>query len=631
MKTIFLLILLGLGSISVAANEVKFDFTGQALTGWSKTNGVTVIVNDGVLALDGTTWDSKVFRTVELTPGQAYELTVEGKGQLAVKLMPSWSETLTGVTIAGGAFQTAKVKFTASSSKLILAVQVNAAQGRAEVKKITATPIDSIAEEPKKLPPDSLSGVVWEENFLTRETADAMLNAQFVPGGGPDGSNAVSFTDSVGELAIDPGLLRGRLVTVEAWIKGENLNGGSLQIVPAYVQGPGEYYPGSRQADKGSFDWKQFNYSIRIPDYAGPLKLRFGHAGKGGKVDYAKVKFSLAPLPEENASPGLPVPAATRYRGAMIGSLRDDPQRAIDALGQVWHVNIVRCQFTGGEKENTPDKYRAWGQKQMADLDGKLGYFQKNNIKVVIDLHSGPAVTNEIMQNVGVWNTASQDMIVDLWREIARHYQGNPNIYGYDILNEPLEPAYVYREGGALDWNRLAGRIGKAIREIDPDTPIIVASAIGGGPVGFAALRPINVPNTIYTVHFYLPHGYTHQGVHGMPMIGRYPGVSYDGRIWDKDQLRKSLEPVREFQRRYQVPVLVGEFGVARWAPGGDEYLSDCIDLFEEYGWDWCYHAYREWSGWSAELSSDPNDTKQYETTPRKELLIRRMSKNQAR
>jgi hypothetical protein len=23
-------------------------------------------------------------------------------------------------------------------------------------------------------------------------------------------------------------------------------------------------------------------------------------------------------------------------------------------------------------------------------------------------------------------------------------------------------------------------------------------------------------------------------------------------------------------------------------------YLRDCIDLFEEYGWDWTYHAYRE-------------------------------------
>jgi len=613
----------------LAANEVKFDFTAPELTGWAKTKSVTAAVNDGVLALDGTDWDSKIYRTIELIPGQAYELVVVGKGQLAVKLMPSWSETLIAATTAGGAFQTAKVKFTASAAKLILVVQINAAKGHAEVKQITVNPIDAIVEEPKKLPPDSLSGVVWKEKFLNKEAADNLGNAEFVPNGGPDGGNAVCFTDSTGELAIDASLLRGRLVTVEAWIKGENLNGGTLQIVPGYIQGPGEFYPGARNADKGTFDWRKFGYSIRIPDYAGPLRLRFGHAAKGGKVYYADVKFSLAPLPEGNTYPGLPVPAATRYRGAMIGSLRDDPQGAIDALGQVWHANIVRYQFTGGEKENTPEKYLAWGQKQMADLDRKLEYFQKNNIKVVIDLHSGPAAVNEILQNVGVWNTASQDMIVDLWREIARHYKGNPNIYGYDILNEPLEPAYVYREGGALDWNRLAERIGKAIREIDHDTPIIVAAAIGGGPVGFAALRPINVSKTIYTVHFYLPHGYTHQGVHGAPMIGSYPGVSSDGRIWDKELLRKSLEPVREFQQRYQVPVLVGEFGVARWAPGSDQYLTDSIDLFEEYGWDWCYHAYREWSGWSAEMSDDPNDTKQYETTPRKELLIKRMSKNQ--
>ncbi len=39
----------------------------------------------------------------------------------------------------------------------------------------------------------------------------------------------------------------------------------------------------------------------------------------------------------------------------------------------------------------------------------------------------------------------------------------------------------------------------------------------------------------------------------------------------------------------------------AAWAPGAGEYLRDCIDIFEEYGWDWCYHAFREWEGWSVE------------------------------
>ena len=55
----------------LAANEVKFDFTGSELTGWAKTKSVTAAVNDGVLALDGTDWDSKIYRAIELIPGQA--------------------------------------------------------------------------------------------------------------------------------------------------------------------------------------------------------------------------------------------------------------------------------------------------------------------------------------------------------------------------------------------------------------------------------------------------------------------------------------------------------------------------------------------------------------------------------
>ena len=477
-------------------------------------------------------------------------------------------------------------------------------------------------------PPDSLSGVVFEETFKTPEAAAQVSGAEFIPGGGPDGQNSIRIKggDRPAEMKLDASKLRGRLVTVEAMVKGQDLSG-TLQIVPDYIQGPGEYYP-SRGGDTGSYDWRKFAYSIQIPDYAGDLKLRFGHAGKSGVAEYADVKLTLVPVPSPctyiNEQPLQKTP---QYRGAMVGSLRGDND-AIRIFGEKWHGNLVRYQFGGGGDANTPEKYRKWGEARMADLDRLLPEFEKYGIKVVIDLHSGPATMNEIQQNVGIWTTEAQDMIVDLWREIARHYKGNSNIYGYDILNEPLEPSYVYRPGGALDWNRLAERIGKAIREIDPDTPIIVACAVGGNPVGFGSLRPIDVPNTIYTVHCYLPHGYTHQGVHGAKMVGAYPGVKHDGRVWNKEMLRRSLEPVVKFQQQYKVPIYVGEFGAARWAPGAEQYLADYIDLFEEYGWDWTYHAFREWDGWSAEHSTDPDDKTRYESTPRMKLLTDYMSRN---
>ena len=53
---------------------------------------------------------------------------------------------------------------------------------------------------------------------------------------------------------------------------------------------------------------------------------------------------------------------------------------------------------------------------------------------------------------------------------------------------------------------------------------------------------------------------------------------------------------------------MIGEFSAVRWAPGADRYLADCTAIFEEYGWDWSYHAFREWGGWSCESADLPYD-----------------------
>jgi hypothetical protein len=103
--------------------------------------------------------------------------------------------------------------------------------------------------------------------------------------------------------------------------------------------------------------------------------------------------------------------------------------------------------------------------------------------------------------------------------------------------------------------------------------------------------------------------------------------------VYDKEALRQVLAPVREFQRAYNVHIYAGEFSAIRWAPGAARYLADCIDLFEEYGWDWSYHAYREWPGWSVEHENQPASPDIHKPaatdTDRKEVLLRWFKKNQ--
>jgi hypothetical protein len=47
------------------------------------------------------------------------------------------------------------------------------------------------------------------------------------------------------------------------------------------------------------------------------------------------------------------------------------------------------------------------------------------------------------------------------------------------------------------------------------------------------------------------------------------------------------------------------------------------ISVFNEFGFSWAYHAYRESQIWDAERNNfDRNDQSRKKTTPRKELLI---------
>jgi hypothetical protein len=74
------------------------------------------------------------------------------------------------------------------------------------------------------------------------------------------------------------------------------------------------------------------------------------------------------------------------------------------------------------------------------------------------------------------------------------------------------------------------------------------------------------------------------------------------------------------------VPIYVGEFSAIRWAPGAADYIRDLIELFEEYGWSWTYHAFAEWHGWDTEyneqMTSDANRLAAKATQPTDRELI---------
>ena len=140
------------------------------------------------------------------------------------------------------------------------------------------------------------------------------------------------------------------------------------------------------------------------------------------------------------------------------------------------------------------------------------------------------------------------------------------------------------------------------MRKEDPYTPIVIESNCWDSPSAFAYLSPIKLTNVIYQVHMYEPSDYTHQCVHNSRKwtVG-YPNAE---KGWNSAYMRDVMKPVRDFQLKHGARIYVGEFSAVAWAEGADKYLADCISLFEEYGWDWTYHAFREWNGNNQENGS---------------------------
>lgn len=458
----------------------------------------------------------------------------------------------------------------------------------------------------------------------------------FQPGEGRNGSGCVkfSFCDQDRSMlltrSIDPRKVAGRAVVLEGWIKADRLGspkvsylGPKLMISFAY----GDHVLDNVDQPKktGTYDWTRFEIFCRIPASAKQVSVHVGLQNAPGTIWIDDVTLTLLPAPKSPSVEHIgnrAIPRETQFRGVMSGD--DLSEDAFRELREVWGANLMRFQFLRFAGDNTTeDGYRKIVRHNIARLDSAIPLARKYHIRLLIDMHVAPGDGHGQFS----FTPEKQQLLTDVWQEIAAKYHAEPVIWGYDLLNEPSETNYVYSVVGSLDWNRWAEKIARAIRKVDPDKPIIVESASAGNVLGFEYLHPIDVPNVIYSFHFYNPQVYTHQNVGGKTGAISYPGM-VQGKFHDREALEKIMRPAIEFQKQYRVPIYVGEFSAVRWAPGAEKYLEDCIAIFEKYGWDWTYHAYREWDGWDTEIGTDPADKNRIGNTPRRDALIRQMRKN---
>ncbi len=306
-------------------------------------------------------------------------------------------------------------------------------------------------------------------------------------------------------------------------------------------------------------------------------------------------------------------------------------------------------------------------EEVQAHLDNLLHMIANADMFAVITARTGPGRNDFtfVRDGAGIWfrksqlvewmwqDQEAQDAWVQMWRYTAERYRDNPIVVGYDLMCEPnsagallelWEPAEFYPEyaGTLYDWNQLYPRISAAIRQVDPDTPILV------GAMGWSAVRwlpylePTGDPRTVYMVHQYEPQDqYTHQEP---PAPNTYPGqfdLDWDGAPdpYNRQWLDQYLRHIDTFQQQHGVPVSVNEFGVVRWVPGGAAFMDDQMDLFEQRGMNhapWAWDP--SWQPWTKEVDAfnfrhgpDPDNHTNVESNDLIDVIVKYWARNTVR
>ncbi len=412
--------------------------------------------------------------------------------------------------------------------------------------------------------------------------------------------------------------LRGRWVYLSADVMAKDVSAKPVDWngvkVMLKIDTPAETHWPMIPLPVGSFDWRRPSMRVLIPPDASAITLVLGLEQVSGGAWFANPRLTLgkAVITTPAASPDKPIfkghdlPA---LRGAMV-----HPQIKREDLGVLadWGGNLIRYQLLHIPKPQSqydPATYDRWLEGELKYLDGVLTWARELGVKVVVDLHSPPggAIGGNTATNASgpFWtNPKAQAHFVKAWQLIAQRYKGNEVIWGFDLLNEPEDRSVIE---GCEDWQALAARAGKAIRQIDPQRTLIVEPNASGGPQGFIGFEPLDLERVVYSFHVYSPMEFTHQALDAPADPVTYPG-RIGQQMWDKAALEAHMKPAIDFARKHRVHLYVGEFSAIRWAPGAAQYLTDLTSIFEANGWDWSYHAFREWHGWNLELGPDRSD-----------------------
>lgn len=257
-------------------------------------------------------------------------------------------------------------------------------------------------------------------------------------------------------------------------------------------------------------------------------------------------------------------------------------------------ANLIRYQTIVSPGDVSTDEWLSQTKQHVDYVKNYIVPLCTGRQRIVFDIHSPPGGLGPAPDyNALMFDADRQDLRnahLDLWKYAAETFKDIRQVIAYDILNEPRTANQAQVNGymqSMYDWVRLYD-----------DKKHIVISPSYGDPANYRSFKPIVGTNLWYTLHFYITDRFTAQGIDGKPLGYHYPVQGFD-----KNRLKTYLKAARAFQLLNNVEFYVGEFSTSIYTPEKDAcaYIGDLISIYEEYGWHWTFHAWREATVWNPE------------------------------
>jgi len=271
-------------------------------------------------------------------------------------------------------------------------------------------------------------------------------------------------------------------------------------------------------------------------------------------------------------------------------------------------ANCLRIPLNYRHFEDDGEPF-VWKEEGFRRLEQAVSLCEKYQVYVILDMHAVQGwqnchwhSDNERGASLFWTHRQFQDRLAALWTEIAKRYRGRAAVGGYELMNEPAsgtpngDHAFDFFENYRSDWdtiNRVYRRLIRDIRSVDSEHIIFLEGDRYGRY--FSGFEPPPAKNLVYSSHNYTLPGFG---------PGSYPGCygkSGSETFWDRNKHFREFRSHEGavFAEKYNVPLLVGEFGSQYHGPEEEledrlRSMEDQLSVYNEHGIHWTTWTYKD-------------------------------------